>query len=167
MAEVAIRIATLNDQDMISDLIAASYATLAAGAYEPEILAEALPIMSQANPRLLSGGTYFVAEADGVPAGCGGWSFEAPGTGEMEEGIAHIRHFATHPGHLRKGIARLLLEHCLTGAAAAGANVIKSQSTLPAEAFYASSGFRRVGPVEAELAPDISIPAVEMIRELP
>ncbi|WP_163270448.1 GNAT family N-acetyltransferase [Chelativorans alearense] len=167
MADIAIRVATPGDLDILSDLIAASYATLADGSYEPEKLAKALPIMSQANPKLLASGTYFVVVADGEPAGCGGWTMEKPGTGEIEEGVAHIRHFATHPAHLRKGIARMLVERCLAEAAAAGMRLIKSQSTLPAERFYASVGFRPIRRIEVEFAPGIALPAVEMEREIP
>lgn len=167
MAEIVIRIATPDDFDALSELIAASYARLADGSYDAERLAVALPVMSRANPKLLSSGTYFVAELDGEPAGCGGWSLEKPGSGEIEEGVAHIRHFATHPSHLRKGIARLLLDRCFSEAVAAGAFRMKSQSTLPAETFYASAGFRSVGVIEVEFEPGISLPAVDMERKLP
>ncbi|MCT7374405.1 GNAT family N-acetyltransferase [Chelativorans salis] len=167
MADIAIRVATPDDLHVLSDLIAASYAMLADGSYEPEKLAKALPVMSRANPKLLASGTYFVAEANGEPAGCGGWTFETPGTGEIDEGIAHIRHFATHPAHLRKGIARQLLDRCLSEAAAAGAHTMKSRSTLQAEKFYASAGFRRIGIAEIEFVPGVRLSAVEMERDVP
>jgi hypothetical protein len=67
MYGITIRVATPDDLEMLSELIAASYAMLDNGAYEPERLAAALPIMSRANPKLLVSGTYFVAEADGEP----------------------------------------------------------------------------------------------------
>ena len=167
MAKIITRIATPDDLDMLSKLIAASYATLAEGPYAPEQLAAALPVMSRANPKLLASGTYFVAEADGEPAGCGGWTPEKPGTGEIIDGVAHIRHFATHPAHLRKGVARLLVERCLREAAAAGARIMRSQATLPAEKFYASAGFRRVRLIAVEMGPGIPLPVVEMERSLP
>jgi GNAT superfamily N-acetyltransferase len=167
MSGITIRVATPDDLEMLSELIAASYAMPDNGAYEPERLAATLPIMSRANPKLLVSGTYFVAEADGEPAACGGWAREEPGTGEIAEGVTHIRHFATHPAHLRKGIARLLLDRCLSEAAASGAHVMKSQSTLMAEKFYASAGFRRIRLMEAEMAPGVSLPVVEMARDLP
>jgi GNAT superfamily N-acetyltransferase len=164
---ITIRAATPDDHDMLSSVIAASYATLDDGSYEPEVLARAMPLMAKANPALLASRTYYVALADGEPAGCGGWTFEKPGAGKREDGVAHIRHFATHPAHLRKGIARALLDRCLAEAAAAGARIMKSQSTLPAETFYASAGFRRIRLIEVEFAPGVLIPAVEMERPLP
>lgn len=164
---ITLRAATPEDAGMLSEVIAASYATLAGGGYDATQLAAALPLMSRANPKLLASGTYYVALDGGEAAGCGGWTFEAPGTGELVDGVAHIRHFATHPAHLRKGVARLLLERCLAEATTAGARLMKSQSTLPAEGFYASAGFRRVRPVEVEMAPGVRLPAIDMERALP
>jgi hypothetical protein len=41
-----------------------------------------------------------------------------------------------------------------------------SQSTLPAEKFYASAGFQRIGFIEVEMGPDLMLPAIEMRLEL-
>src|SRR5690606_10613864 len=165
-AEITIRVATPDDLDTLGQLIAASYARLDDGSYEPERIAAAMPAISKPNPVLLASGTYFVAEVDGEPAGCGGWTRQRPGSGEVIDGIAHIRHFATHPAHLRKGVAKALLLHCLRDAAKAGATLMKSQSTLPAERFYASAGFRRVRLIEVEMGSGVTLPAVEMERAL-
>ena len=82
MSEIVLRPATADDAETLSALIAASYATLRDGAYDPASIDAALPAMSHANPKLLASGTYYVAEIDGRAAGCGGWSFEAPGSGD-------------------------------------------------------------------------------------
>ncbi len=164
---ITIRVATPDDLDRLTEVIAASYSMLDDGSYDRDKLAAAMPAISRANPALLASGTYFVAEADGEPAGCGGWTREKPGAGGTVEGIAHIRHFATHPAHMRKGVARALLDRCLAEAEAAGIRLMKSQSTLPAEAFYAAAGFRRVRVVEVETAPGVMLPTVEMERALP
>ena len=167
MTQLAIRAATPADRAMLDALIAASYAALDDGLYDRAALAAAMPAMSKANPKLLGSGTYYVVEIDGEPAACGGWTREAPHTGMIEDGVGHIRHFATHPAHLRKGAARALLDHCLSEASAAGVRVMKSQSTLPAERFYAGAGFRRVRPIEVESGPGVMLPAIEMERQLP
>ena len=166
MTDISIRAATPDDRDALTRLIAASYATLERAAYERDMLAAAMPAMSKANPTLLASGTYYVAEIGGEPAGCGGWTREAPHTGALAEGVGHIRHFATHPDHLRKGVARRLLDHCLAEAAAAGIRLMKSQSTLLAEPFYAAAGFRCVAGDIAEMAPGVKLPVVQMEREL-
>lgn len=165
-ANVTIRVAAPDDLDPLERLIAASYATLDDGSYDKSKLAAAMPAISRANPALLASGTYFVAEIGGEAAGCGGWTRQKPGSGEIVDDVAHIRHFATHPAHFRKGVARALLEHCLEEAAVAGVTLMKSQSTLPAEPFYASAGFRRVGLIEVETSKGVFIPAVEMQRKL-
>lgn len=166
MANAKIRPATPEDAGLLTELITASYRELDTGHYDSEQLAVALPTMSKANPKLLESGTYYVAEVDGVAAACGGWTFEKPGTGELADGVAHIRHFATHPAYLRRGLARLLLEHCLEEARARGATLMKSQATLPAEKFYASAGFRTLGPIEVRMGPEIVLPALDMERRL-
>ena len=164
---IASRIATPEDGDLVTALIAASYARLDDGSYDRDAIAAAMPLMARANPALLASGTYFIAEANGEPAGCGGWTFAAPGSGQTVDGVAHIRHFATHPDHLRKGVARALLDRCLSEAAAAGARLMKCQSTLPGERFYAAAGFRRVRMIEVPLGPGVTLPSVEMERPLP
>jgi GNAT superfamily N-acetyltransferase len=165
MSEISIRAARSEDQELLSAMLAASYASLK-GSYDPHGLDAALPYMSRANPKLLAGGTYYLAAIGGEPAGCGGWSVEKPGCGEIRKGIAHIRHFATHPDHVRKGVARSLLLRCLAEASAAGIRTMRCQSTLPAEGFYRSAGFRRLGVIEVEMGPDLVLPAVDMRLEL-
>lgn len=161
---IVVRTATPNDRELLSQLIASSYGGLARAPYDPGALAAALPSMSRANPKLLASGTYYVAEIGGTAAGCGGWTMEKPGGGEIVAGVGHIRHFATHPAHLRKGIGRLLLDVCLAEAREAGIRTMMCQSTLPAEPFYAAAGFRRIGLIEIEMGPGVRLPAVAMQR---
>lgn len=166
-SDVIIRRATPSDHDALNSLIGAAYATLDDGRYDREALAAAMPLMSRPNPQLLACGTYFVAELDGEPAACGGWTREKPGTGEVEEGVAHIRHFAADPRFARRGAASALLRHCLGQAHAAKIERMMSQSTLLAEPFYASAGFRRLKIVEAEMGEGVALPVVLMERALP
>lgn len=92
-----IRIAAPSDACGVSDLLKTSYGELLAGHYELALLARALPLISRANPALLNSGRYFVAhDGENRIVGCGGWSLDRPGTGELEGGLAHVRHFATH-----------------------------------------------------------------------
>ncbi len=167
MTEITIRTASTEDREILSALIAAAYGKLAEGGhYDQRSLGVALPAMSRANPKLLESGSYYIAEIDGRAAGCGGWTREAPGTGEVVDGVGHIRHFATHPDFLRRGVARRLLDHCLAQAATQGVRLMKSNSTLPAQAFYAAAGFVRVREIEVEMAPGAHLPAIEMERKL-
>ncbi|MBO6717850.1 MAG: GNAT family N-acetyltransferase [Rhizobiaceae bacterium] len=163
---IVVRTAKPEDQDVLSALIAAAYARLDNGQYDRAQLSAALPAMSKANPRLLRSGTYYVIEVDGVAAACGGWSFEQPGSTMTEDGVAHIRHFATHPDFLRRGLARSLLDRCLEEARAKGARIMKSQATLPAEKFYESAGFRTRCTFNVEMGPGLELPVLDMEKAL-
>src|SRR6266404_5267820 len=93
-----IRIAGPPDLDAVGALLVASYSSLLATRYESDMLRRVLPFITKAQPALLASGTYYVAESEpGNLVGCGGWTTSRPGTGEIIEGEAHIRHFATHP----------------------------------------------------------------------
>jgi GNAT superfamily N-acetyltransferase len=163
---LSIRQATPADAEVLSALIFASYSRLFRGWYADDELAVAVPLMSKANPHLLSSGTYYVAELAGDIAGCGGWTETPPGGGEIIEGTAHIRHFATHPDHLRQGVARGLIERCFADAIQRGVTLFRCMSSLPAESFYARLGFRRVEPSEFALPGGVRLAAVVMERDL-
>ena len=159
--DISIRQTTLADLDMLSALITASYATLDDGSYDRAQLTAAMPFMSKANPKLVGSGTYYVVEAGGVPAACGGWGFPAPWTGEIVDGVGHIRHFATHPDFKRRGLAGRLLAHCLAEARSQGVTLMKSQASLPGVPFYESFGFHRIGEIMTSVAGH-PLPAIDM-----
>ncbi|MGZ8336264.1 MAG: hypothetical protein ACXWU1_06345, partial [Allosphingosinicella sp.] len=114
---ITVRVAGPEDAAAVGRILVASYPALMAGAYEPELLARALPMIVRPHPRLLAGGTYYLAKAaaaperrGGLPIGCGGWSRERPGTSQTEPGLAHIRHFATHGDWIGRGVGRALYQ---------------------------------------------------------
>ena len=146
MPPLTLRVSTPADAEAVAALLSASYSTLLASHYDPDLFAVALPAMSRANPKLLACGTWYVVEDDaGELLGCGGWTPEHPNTGEVEPGVAHMRHFATHPDALRRGIARMIIERSLADASAQGVERVECFSTLPAERFYARFGFETLG----------------------
>lgn len=160
-----LRTARPDDLDRLSALIARSYATLYAGWYDPEVLAEALPLISVANPRLLESGTYFVVEENEESIGCGGWSTAAPGNRPITPGTGHIRHVAVHPDHLRKGVASLILRQVFETARSAGLQRFECLSSLQAEAFYSKLGFRKTGLVDIPFG-YVTFASVDMERPL-
>lgn len=167
-ADFAVRVSQESDLPAVGALLAASYPTLLAEGYQPEVLAKALPLIVKANPKLLASGTYYVAEtAEGRLVACGGWTRERPGSGNIAEGEGHIRHFATHPDWVRRGAARALLDRCIQDAMAAAIETLECYSTLVAVAFYRASRFVDVGPIDLELTPGVSLPGVLMRRQLP
>lgn len=163
----SLRTATRADCDAVTDVIAASYGSLLAAHYDAALLQRALPMMSKANPVLLASGTYYVAETEaGRIIGCGGWSFERPGSADVVPGTAHVRHFATDPHWVGRGVARAILQRCLTEAGSHGATIIEAYSTLTAVEFYRTLGFVVIGPIEVPLMQGLLLPSIHMKRDL-
>jgi N-acetylglutamate synthase-like GNAT family acetyltransferase len=162
-----IRIARPSDSDAVSALLEASYSALLTACYNSETLSRALPLMTRANPTLLASGTYYVAESDrGNLVGCGGWTTARPGGGEISEGEAHIRHFATHPERVGQGIGTSLLARCFSDARSLGIRKMHCFSSLNAERFYRASGFETIGPIDVPMGPSLTFPSVLMSCEL-
>jgi len=167
LSTFVVRTATPADQSAVTELFAASYPHLMRGAYEEALLAAALPLMTRANPALLESGSFFVAETpEGAIIGCGGWTLQRPGTNEVESGRAHVRHFATHPNWLGRGVGRELLARCEADAETAGARIFECQASLNAVGFYEASGFHSVGRTEAPMGGGVSFPCMLMEKAI-
>ena len=169
-AEIVIRVARPADAAAVGRVLSASYQSLMGEAYDVRLLSRALPLMTRASPVLLSGGTYYLAERSseaGLQAvGCGGWSAERPGTGALEPGLGHIRHFATDAAWIGRGIGRALCERCVADARAHGLSRLECYASLNGEAFYHALGFRRIGDIAVAMGPDLIFPSIRMVRPL-
>jgi N-acetylglutamate synthase-like GNAT family acetyltransferase len=165
---IVLRVARPADSVTVSALLAASYSSLLATYYDSDTLGRALPLLIRANATLLASGTYYVAERrPGDLVGCGGWTTARPGSGEVIEGEAHIRHLATHPEWVRRGVGTSILARCISDARSLGIRKLYCFSTLNAERFYRVSGFDTVGTVgltDVSMGPPL--PGVLMSREL-
>jgi GNAT superfamily N-acetyltransferase len=162
-----VRVSNAADSDAVSALLAVSYSTLFAGHYASSTLTRVLPIIGKANPTLLASGTYYVAECEPKNlVGCGGWTTARPGSNEVIEGEAHVRHFATHPEWTRRGVGSALLNRCLSDARLIGIRKLHCFSSLNAEGFYRALGFDTVGPIDLPLGPDLTIAGVLMSRRV-
>ena len=167
MREYSIRVATPADETAVDALLRASYPALMSGTYDTDVLAGALPLFTKANPTLLAGGTYYLAvsEHDDVLA-CGGWTRERPGTGEIEPGLGHIRHFGTHASWTGRGLGRAIYAKCEESARAAGIQRFECYSSLNGEGFYAALGFARVREIQVNLSLDVAVPGILMARSI-
>ena len=164
---ISLRIAGPTDGPAVSSLLEASYTKLLAIDYEPDLLAKLLPLVTKANSQLLASGKFYVAQTQlGEFIGCGGWSWEQPGSDKIRQGEAHIRHFATHPNWLRRGVGRALLNRCVQDAKTAAVKVLECHSSLSAVDFYRASGFVVIRPIIMQSSPDVSTPGVLLRREL-
>ena len=161
--QFSVRPATPDDAPAVTELLQASYPILMAAGYDDQTLALALPLMTRANPVLLAAGTFYVAEtADGGLIGCGGFTFEHPQSGETEPGLAHIRHFGTHPDWTGRGVGRAIFERCLSDATSSGAVKLQCYSSLNAEGFYADLGFQAVRRETVRMSDDLHLPVTFM-----
>lgn len=170
-----IRQAVLADKPEVSALLGASYAGLMAASYAPGVLAAALPIITVAQDDLLASRTYFVAVGEpdscasesGAVVGCGGWTPERPGQGAIRtEGVGHIRHFATDPAWIGRGVGRAIMAASIESARRSGVRRLDVLSSLNAEAFYAALGFLTRGPRVVMLAGVVPFPSVDMSRTI-
>lgn len=167
MTSFSIRIAGTADDAMVSEVLRRSYTALMPDGYEAETLQVALPLMVKANPVLLRSGTYYLAETDdGIAVGCGGWTAERPGSGEITPGLGHIRHFATHPDWLGRGVGKMIFDHCADVARVSGITEFECYSSLNAEKFYAALGFVRVKKMEVPMGPTARFPSIVMRKTL-
>lgn len=162
-AAVAVRVADPADEAAVTALLRASYPVLMRPAYEPATLAAALPLMARANPGLLKSGTFYVAAADtGAVVGCGGWTHHRPGSAEVVPGLAHLRHFASHPDHAGRGVGRAIFAACRSAAREAGVTRLECYASLNAEGFYAALGLSPVRLVEVPMGSGLRFPSVVM-----
>lgn len=144
-----------------------SYPALMSGAYADSVLAAVLPAMTVAQTTLLVSGTYYLAETpEGTLVGCGGWSRERPGSGEVLAGLAHIRHFGVHPEWTRQGVGRALYTRCRKVAKEAGLTAFECYSSINGEPFYTALGFKRDRIINVEMPGGITLPSVRMMATL-
>ena len=163
---ISVRVATPDDREAVGRILGDSYPKLMAAGYEPAQLARVLPVIVRPHPGLLASGCYYLAEADGVAAGCGGWSRQRPGTDQTEPGLAHIRHFATHSAWIGHGVGRALYDRCEQDARAAGIARFECYASLNGEGFYAALGFERIARIQVEMGPAGPFPSILMVREI-
>lgn len=168
MTRLTVRPATKDDLSAIDALLARSYPALLKRDYPPSVLVTALPLISRAQPALVTSGSYYVVEEaeSGEVLGAGGWTRAAPGGGRATSGLGHIRHVATAPDRVRSGVGRHLMTHIAEQAQQAGMTRLEALSTLTAVPFYAAMGFEVVEKTIVALRPGIDFPAVRMLRTL-
>ncbi len=174
-----IRTATLDDRPALKALIERSARALGAGDYTPDQIEAALGGAFGIDTRLIRDQTYFVIEQQGAMAACGGWSRrrtlfggDARLQGRDEDQLdpkvdaAKIRAFFVDPAHARRGLGRMLLEHCERAAIREGFERLELMATLPGQRLYAAQGYRAGEPVDHPLAPDLDIRFVPMTKSV-
>ena len=169
-----IRTATSEDISALERLIEESVRALSVGFYTPQQIESSLQYVFGVDTQLIEDGTYFVVEADGLLAGCGGWSkrktlYGGDKVKTEEDDLldpktqpSRIRAFFVHPNFARRGIGRLLLDACEQAAREAGFSALELAATMPGEPLYAACGFHIIERIEVELPDGVLVPIARM-----
>jgi GNAT superfamily N-acetyltransferase len=161
---IQVRTASPEDEATVRGLLEASYPVLLTQHYGTELIAEAMPLLTMPDAKLLRSDRYYVAELDEVAVGCGGWSQEPPPGAEAGDDTAIIRRFAVPAAFAGKGVGRKLFQHCETAIREGRLRRMLVRSSLNAEPFYAALGFRLLRPVDMPLPSGRGLPCVLMER---
>ena len=131
MTELTSRLAVRADVPDLTALMDAAIDELQRAYLDEDQIESSRAIMG-IDTQLIDDGTYFVVEADGALAGCGGWSRratlyggnQAPGRNStlLDPSVdpARVRAMYTAPAFARRGVGRLILSLCEAAAAARG-----------------------------------------------
>lgn len=158
-------------------LMAAAIGTLMEGFLTPAQIDASHEIMGL-DTQLIADGTYFVAESDGVIAGCGGWSrratlFGGNHTAGRSDALlvpgrdrARVRAMYTAPGFARRGIGRAILAAAEAAARAEGFTAVELAATLAGEPLYRAAGYAPERAFEEMTASGVAVPLIRMVKVL-
>lgn len=168
-----IRLAVREDVPALKIVMARAISQLLPAFLAPDEVAASQEIMGL-DTRLIEDGTYYVVEAGGAIAGCGGWSRRATLFGgdhsagrdaalvDPATEPARVRAMYTDPDFTRRGVGRLILATCEEAARAEGFGRCEMAATMAGEPLYAACGYERIEPFEAQTSNDVRVPLVRM-----
>jgi GNAT superfamily N-acetyltransferase len=172
-----LRLATLEDIPAIESLISLSAQTLCAADYSPAEIDAALRGVFGCDSELICDGTYFVVEAGGSLAACGGWGRRRTLFGgdrrsgresellDPDRDAARIRAFFVHPSFARRGIGRILLARCESEAAANGFRTAELMATLTGAHLYRQCGYVGTEQIEYPVG-EVNVRFIPMRKSL-
>jgi GNAT superfamily N-acetyltransferase len=171
--DMTVRLALEDDLPALRELMDAAIRELQAAFLSPEQLAASFSIMGL-DTQLVADRTYFVVEAGGRIAGCGGWSRRATLFGgdhtrnrdaallDPTKDAARVRAMYTHPDFTRRGVGRLVLDACEAAAAAEGFRRCELAATLAGEPLYKACGYLQIERLMADTPQGVAVPLVRM-----
>jgi GNAT superfamily N-acetyltransferase len=169
MPELTHRLATIEDLDRLRALMARAIEHLQAGFLSPEQVRASHAVMGL-DTQLVKDQTYFLIEADGALAGCGGWSWRATLYGGDASLVARqparIRAMYTDPAFARRGVGRRIMDLCEAAARAAGFRRVEMMATLAGEPLYRACGYVPIERIESAPINGVSVPLIRMGKAL-
>jgi GNAT superfamily N-acetyltransferase len=178
MNAFAIRTASLEDVTAISHVMRESVEAFGADVYTPRQIASALRYICRPDHQLIIDGTYFVAAADDVIIGCGGWSrrrkvYSGSASSASENDLldpssepARIRSMFVRPSFARRGIGRAILHHSEERAAAEGFRRLQLVAMRSAGTLYEASGYTAIADAPVVLEDGVVLECTLMEKEL-
>ena len=177
--EYTLRLATLEDVPVLSELIARSAHGLGAADYTHAQIEAALQGAFGVDTALIRDGTLFVAETRAAEiVACGGWGrrrtlFGSDAGTERDESWldpqsdpAKIRAFFVDPAYARYGIGRAILARCEADAIRGGFSSFELMATLPGMRFYEKCGYVPAAAIDHPLPGGLTIRFVPMHKKL-
>lgn len=146
--------------------------------YDERQTASSIAHIAHVDTMLVDDGMYFVLEAHGSLAACGGWSrrdklFRGS---SHQEGRARLLDPATEPARVRamfvrgdctrRGLGTRIPRECEAAARVEGFKMLSLMATLPGFALYQRSGFRTVERVTITLPDGVEIECVAMDKPI-
>ena len=172
-----LRLATADDAEAITALIARSVHGLTGGDYTPAQREAAVGAVFLVDPGLIADATYYLVEIEGRLAGAGGWSTRQALHGghvlgdtgariDPARDPARIRAYFVDPDFARRGVGAAILRACEDAARAAGFSRATLGATLTGAPFYAAHGYCEHAREEASLPGDLTLSIVHMDKPL-
>jgi len=171
------RLAIPTDLPALRTVMDRAIAELQKDFLDPAQIAASRAVMGL-DTQLVADGTYFLVEAKGRIAGCGGWSRRAtlyggdhstdlrdPALLDPATDAARIRAMYTDPDFARRGVGRLVISLCEDAARAAGFARAELMATLAGEPLYRTCGYTAIEPVTAE-TDGVAVPLIRMEKPL-
>ncbi|HEX4179895.1 MAG TPA: GNAT family N-acetyltransferase [Caulobacteraceae bacterium] len=172
-----LRLARESDAVTLRALMNAAISRLQDAYLPPEAVAASFSVMGL-DSQLIADGAYFVVEAAGAIAGCGGWSRRATLFGgdhssnrdaallDPARDAARVRAMYTHPDFTRRGIGRMILDACEAAAAAEGFKTCELAATLAGEPLYLACGYKPIESFSAPTPSGVDVPLIRMGKAL-
>lgn len=176
--EIIYRLAVREDVPTLRELIPLSARELSKNYYTPQQVESMIKYVIGVDTQLIADNTYYVAEAEGLIVGCGGWSkrktlYGGDQSKEAQDPLldpkhdaGHIRAFFVHPNWARRGIGRRIIKECERAAREDRFSVMELAATLPGEPLYAAMGYQAMDRFEIATPDGAAIPAVHMRKQL-
>jgi GNAT superfamily N-acetyltransferase len=167
-----LRPARIEDLPALLAMQHASMRALAAAHYPSPVLEAALSRMGTMDARLVTDGTYLLAEESGRIAGSAGWSLHAPNYARLMAEVPPplpgrtglVRSVYVGPDFARRGLGRRLMQAVEARLAAIGVTTAELMATLTGAPLYAALGYQQVSSHALRLGPGLEFEIRRMAR---